>query len=360
MKQIFVTILFLLLATAVIAQTGIVSSKSIDQLKEQLNSKLNEDEPGASVIITQHGKVVMEAYYGLADVSILEKLSSTHVLGIASMSKQFTGMAVLFLEQEGKLNLKDDVRKYLPELPIGDRKITIEQLLSHTSGLPELTQNAQFMNDIGQAHTVKQIIDLGLNGEFRGETGKEFIYCNTGYIITVALIERLSGMRYAEYLQKKIFAPLKMNNTYSCDFENDADKAVPRYIYDSIGFKKAVDMHFSNLIGGGGVVSNTQDMAKWGVALLSGNHLPGNYQKLWDPVLLNSGESTEYGLGMGLNEFEGKKYYYHPGMGSGMNSVNMIFPDDNLTICVIRNISKPKFSSVNIALMAAEILISTE
>ncbi|MDQ7797897.1 MAG: serine hydrolase domain-containing protein [Candidatus Edwardsbacteria bacterium] len=321
---------------------------------------LPDSEPGASVIITHGNRIIFDKYYGLADLESGQKLNSGHVLGIASMSKQFTGMAVLFLVQEGKLKLDDDITKYFPELPLAGRKITIQQLLSHTSGLPELTQNDEFMNSIDKAHTVDQIIDLAFKGEFRGEPGEKYIYCNTGYTIIVALIEKLSKMDYAAFLKEKIFKPLKMNDTYACDFKNDAVNAVQRYLPDSAGFRKARVMHFSNLIGGGGVISNSRDMAKWEMALLSGKKLPQNYQKLWEPILLNSGKSTDYGLGLGVSDLDGKKFYYHPGMGDGMNSIDLIFPDYDLTITVIRNISKPKHSSNDISLLAAKYLLTNE
>ena len=97
-------------------------------------------------------------------------------------------------------------------------------------------------------------------------------------------------------------------------------------------------------------------MMKWNTALLSGTNLPPNYQELWDATLLNTGESTNYGLGLGISEFNKQVFYYHPGMGSGMNSINLIIPDQDFSITIIRNISKPKLSSVQIALMSLEYL----
>ena len=116
-------------------------------------------------------------------------------------------------------------------------------------------------------------------------------------------------------------------------------------------------MDFSNLIGGGGIISNAQDINKWNEALLTGHGLPQNYQELWNPILLNNGESNNYGLGMGVSSHQGYPFYYHPGMGSGMNSINLIFPDQSLGVVIIRNVSKPKYSSVQIALTIADLLI---
>lgn len=358
MKKIVSILACYFLLNSILAQSNDKYQKEVLQFEKALSQKLADEEPGTSVVITQGHEIISEKYYGLANIDLGEKLNSEHVLGIASMSKQFTGMAILFLAQDGKLSLDDDITKYFPDLPIADKKISIRQLLSHTSGLPELTQNEAFMQSIDKAHTVGQIIDLAFEGEFRGEPGEKFLYCNTGYTISVALIENLSEMKYAAFLKEKIFIPLKMSNTYACDFEHDANNAVQRYTPDSTGYTKAINMHFSNLIGGGSLISNSQDMAKWGMALISGENLPKNYQLLWNPILLNSGESTEYGLGMGVEKFNGIIFYYHPGMGSGMNSINLIYPDFDLTINVIRNVSSPKFSSKDIALMASEYLLN--
>jgi CubicO group peptidase (beta-lactamase class C family) len=347
---------FLIIMTGAQAQNSNNFLDQMDKFGSVLSKKLLNDDAGVSVIITYGDKIIFEKYLGYANFDRKEMLDSNHVLGIASMSKQFMGMATLILVSEGKIDLDKDVRDYLPDLPIGNREIQIKQLLSHTSGLPELTQNKEFMRNIAEKHTVQQIINIGLKGEYRSQPGEKYIYCNTGYSIMTALIEKQSGMSYSDFLKEKIFDPLNMNNTYSCDYNHDASNAVQRYSLDSTGYHAATIMHFSNLIGGGGIVSNVQDMAKWGMALISGKNLPVNYTNIWKPIFLNSGESTGYGLGMGVSEYKGRSFYYHPGMGDGMNSVNLIFKKEKITITVIRNVFPPKVSSNEIALLAADYL----
>jgi len=317
MKNLVLVLLLNLLGASFISDAqNLILLNGTDSLRENLSGKLKQDQPGAAIIITWKDSIIFEDYYGLANLETGEKLNRKHRMGIASMSKQFEGMAVLMLVAEGKLSFDDDIREYFPDLPLGDRKITIRQLLSHTSGLPELTQNETFMNTLDQKRSVDEIIDLAFTGDFRHDPGEKYQYCNTGYTIVVALIEQLSGMTYGEYLSRKIFLPLGMKNTYSCSTTHDAIDAVPRYEIDSIGYKKALRMDFSNLIGGGGIVSNAQDIAKWNLALLNGTSLPGNYMELWNPVFLNDGKSTDYGLGIAISDLHGIPFYYHPGMGS--------------------------------------------
>jgi CubicO group peptidase (beta-lactamase class C family) len=330
---------------------------TVPTVEAQLQTMFAQDEPGVSILVSHQGQTIFEFYAGLANLETGEALTAAHQLGVASLSKQFTGMAVLFLCAEGKLELAEEAGTYFPDLPLAGRIITLRQLLSHTSGLPELTQNAQFMADINQAHTVDQIIEYGFAGEFRSEPGEQFIYNNTGYILAVALIERMSSMRFSQFLQEKIFAPLSMTNTYACDFWQDADSAVPRYEPTDSGYKRAIEMHFSNLIGGGSIVSNVTDLAKWGNALLTGLYLPSNYQELWAANHLANGESIEYGLGMGSDSLDGEIYYYHPGMGSGMNSINVIYPAHQLNINVVRNVSTPTHTSKEISEMIARRLL---
>ena len=339
------------------AQTIANIQERLDKIDSTITTMVPGIEPGLSIAITSGDQIVFERHFGFANIPEKELLEASHVLGIASMSKQFTGMAILFLEQEGKLELDDFISEYFPELPLDDRDITITQLLSHTSGLPEITRNESFMDSISQRHTIWEIISLAFEGDFTSEPGMEWRYCNTGYTISAALIEKVSGVGFSEYLNEKIFQPIGMFDTYACDYHTDAENAVQRYFPDSAGFKDATLMHFSNLIGGGGIVSNVHDMAKWGMALISGDGLPDNYKKIWQSNSLNSGEETGYGLGLGINSIKDKTYYYHPGMGDGMNAVNLIFLEDEISITAIRNVSSPKVNSIQVALMAAEYLL---
>ena len=119
-------------------------------IEATLQSLCADDEPGLTILVTQHGQTILETYAGLANLKTGEPLTATHQLGIASLSKQFTGMAVLFLCAESKLDLDETTTTYFPDLPLGGRTISLRQLLSHTSGLPELTQTPQFMADINQ------------------------------------------------------------------------------------------------------------------------------------------------------------------------------------------------------------------
>lgn len=350
---------FLIIAMSIQVQGANNLQERMAQLDAALSTKLAEDEAGLSIIITHKDQIIYEKYSGYANFDKNEKIDDNHIFGIASMSKQFLGMATLILVKDGKIDLNKYISDYLPDLNIGDRKITIAQLLSHTSGLPELTQNDEFLNTIATKHTVKQIINMGLSGKYRSEPGEKYIYCNTGYTIMTALIEKQSGMNFADFLQKNIFTPLNMSHTYSCDYNRDAEDAVKRYSLDSTGYHNANTMHFSNLIGGGAVLSNVQDMVKWNQALLSGQNLPDNYKDIWKSNILNSGESTGYGLGMGASTYKEKTFYYHPGMGDGMNAINLIFPEDEFTITVIRNVFPPKVSSNEIALFAADYLFDT-
>ncbi|MEE4257228.1 MAG: serine hydrolase domain-containing protein [Bacteroidales bacterium] len=354
---LFLFLLGCFIAGTTQSQTSANFQEKLEKIDSVLTTLIPGVEPGLSIAITIGDQIVFERYYGFANIPEKEKLDASHVLGIASMSKQFTGMAVLFLEEEGKLDLGDDIKKYLPDLPLDGRDITIAQLLSHTSGLPEITRNDHFMSSIVEKHTISGIIDMAFEGDFTAYPGEEWRYCNTGYTIIAALIEELSNKRFSAYLQDRIFGPLEMKSTYACDYEHDADNAVQRYIPDSSAYIHAAVMHFSNLIGGGSVVSNIHDMAIWGIALTSGNKLPPNFQTIWKSNKLNSGEETGYGLGMGTNSIEGKTYYYHPGMGDGMNSVNLIFPQEKISITVIRNVSTPEVKSMEAALIAAQYLL---
>jgi D-alanyl-D-alanine carboxypeptidase len=337
-----------------------VNINNLKVLNKELETLLPADAPAASILVTQNGKTLFERYSGLAVLDTKEKLGASHVIGIASMSKPFTALAILKLCEQGELNLDDPICRHMPDLPLGSRTITIRQLLSHTSGLPELTQTPAFMSHISEPHTVGQIIDLAFESEFRSKPGEKFIYCNTGYTIAAALIEKLSGMSYAAYVKKELLVPLGMKNSYICDYKTDATTAIPRYEVKNNSCVAAQKMHFSNLIGGGSIISNVRDMARLANALITGTGLPGNYRAAMQPIMLNSGKPVPYGLGLGITDLNGNKMIYHPGQGDGMDAMMLVFPDQKLTITVIRNISGEKdSSSKNIALRTAELLLTS-
>jgi CubicO group peptidase (beta-lactamase class C family) len=208
------------------------------------------------------------------------------------------------------------------------------------------------MNSLDKPRSIDEILAIALDKPMRHEVGKKYMYCNTGYTIVVKLIEQITGQSYHDFLAENILNPLGMKNTYSCDINHDAIDIANRYRQDSTGFHDAVKVHFSNLIGGGGIISNVRDMSLWADALLSGKGLPKNYKEMWNTTILNNGKDTQYGLGMGTSKADGDLFHYHPGQGSGMNAINLIFPDSNISITVIRNVSKPKTSSTEIALYA--------
>lgn len=357
MRTIIKSLLFIIFLISQLLLFSQENNYNLDAFKMEMEKLLSPTQPGMAIMITRNDKIIFEEYFGYANLEKNERLSRDHTMGIASMSKQFEGMAALILVEQGKINLDEDIKTYFPDLPIGEREISVRQLLSHTSGLPEITRNDEFMNHIDQKRTPKEIIEIALRGDYTGEPGLEWKYCNTGYTMVVELIEQLSGKSYAEFLKENILKPLEMNQTYSCDYNHDATNTAIRYVADSLAYEAAEYMHFSNLIGGGGMISTALDISKWNRALLCGKNLPENYREIWKSNTLNNGEETGYGLGMGNNEYKGISYYYHPGMGHGMNSVNFIIPKDNVAITVIRNMSKPELNSIKIATMAMDYLL---
>jgi CubicO group peptidase (beta-lactamase class C family) len=353
--------LLILLIAMVIAVTIVLIpdpyADSIKKFDKDLVGKLGDDAAGFSMLITHNDRIIYEKYHGYANIEKKEALSKNHVLGIASMSKQFLGMTVVYMMNEGKIDLYEDIKTYLPDLPIGDRSITIKQLLSHTSGLPELTQNEVFMGSFSEPHRVQEIIDMAFLQDLKGEPGVKYEYNNTGYTIVTKVLEQQSGKTFSSLLNDIIFDPLNMEHSYCGDVNFTTDNlVVPRYYPGPEGYVPATKVHFSNMIGGGGVLSNVRDMMKWNKALLSGRKLPDNYKTIWDPVVLNNGDTISYGLGMGENAHNGHAFYYHPGTGDGMNAVNLVFPVENISIVVIQNVHPPKIQSIQAARMACDYL----
>ena len=201
--------------------------EKVDQLFKDWNSN---NTPGAAVAIVKDGKILYSKGYGIANLEYDISITPNSIFHIASVSKQFTVFSILLLESQGKLSLDDDIRKYIPEMPDFEKKITLKHLASHTSGLRDqwnlLSMGGWRMDDvITKEHILKLV---GKQKELNFNPGDEYLYCNTGFTLLAEVVARISNMSFAEFTKANIFKPLKMNNTL---FYDDHQKIVKNRAY---------------------------------------------------------------------------------------------------------------------------------
>lgn len=281
------------------------------------------DAPGAAVLVARDGRILVEKAYGLASLELRAPNTPETRFRIGSVTKPFTAMAVLMLYEAGRLNLDETVAQHLPDYPHGAR-ITIRQLLSHTSGLPDFVS-----------------IDESGRLPLESEPGTRLNYSNTGYGLLGRIIERTAGQPYAEFLQARLFAPLGMTDTGV-----DIPRSITRgraagYLRDGSGaLVNAPQGDFGAEPFAGGLSSTVRDLYRFVRGLEDGAVLrPATVTAAWTPVTLPPGRAGAYGLGWMIGSFRGLREIAHGGDIEGFNAWLAVYPDAGATIIVLSNLS---------------------
>lgn len=258
---------------------------------------------------------------------------------IASVSKQFTAAAVLQLAEAGKLSLDDELTKSLPDYPVRGNRVTVRQLLNHTSGIRNMTAlGAPYWSQIARDVKPDDVIRIFENEPFDFVPGEGYAYSNSGYFLLGVIIEKASGMSYGEYLTKNVFPPAGLERTYSCARNALIPHRARGYSRGGAGFVNA--RYFSQTQGFsvGGVCATAPDLARWVEALASGRVVrPASFQQMTTPAVLPSGERLSYGFGTGVGENEGHRVFYHSGGIFGFDAMEAFYPQDGLTVVVLSN-----------------------
>lgn len=302
------------------------------------------DLPGCAVGVSRAGRVVLDRGYGMANLETGTPIQPTSIFHVASVSKQFTAMAILLLERDGKLSLDDDIRKYIPEIPSYGPTITIRHLLNHTSGLRDqwdllsMARGRFEENRITEAD-VMDIVPRQKALNF--PPSSEYLYSNTGYTLSAVIVKRVSGKSLRDFADERIFKPLGMSDTH---FHDDYTMIVPRRA-----------MAYATRAGGGGLRVSIPNYDTYGATSLFttvGDLLTwqANFEipRVGDRALfarmetsgrLTSGDSTGYGLGVAVATHRGARYVGHSGGDAGYRSWTGRFPDHGLAIAIACNTS---------------------
>jgi CubicO group peptidase (beta-lactamase class C family) len=306
-------------------------SGRVDRLVQK---HIKPDGPGAAVLVVYHGEVVHSKGYGLANLRKQSLVTPQTVFDLASVSKQFTAMAVLILHERGKLQLDDNVRKYLPELRPHKpgRPIRISDLLHHTSGLPEYVD----LVDTAKA-TNEDVLKVIARRPLAHPTGTKHDYCNTGYALAALVVERASGKPFPEFLGDEVFGPLQLQHTSVC-------AGPPRGPNRAHGYSKSDDGKLepahgeSPIYGDGSVFTTLEDMARWDSGLRTNKLVKAETLRLaWTPGRLDNGERFDYGFGWAIERTDGKLVVWHNGEWGGFTSYICRHVDDDLTVVVLTN-----------------------
>ena len=294
--------------------------------------------PGAAVLVIKDGQKVLTKTYGLTDIATKDPVDSATNFRLASVTKQFTAMAILMLVDEGKLTLETTLGKLYPEANDYAKGITIQQILRHQSGLPDYEPLVPAEGE--QAHDAAVLRLMLEEGYF--EPGTEYRYSNSGYAVLAMIVEKLSGQSFAEFLDARIFTPLGMDGTVAYEKGiSTVDNRAYGYAVTDAGVEFADQSAWSAVLGDGGVYSSLDDLytrvnvverpTRQGGRGIS---LVGHHEILL-PLLEN------YGYGWRIDEYGGSIRQHHSGSTSGFRNFIMRLPEASLTVIVLTNRAEP-------------------
>ena len=338
---------------------GSAPNPSSAQIGAIFSGIISPQEPGIAVLVRKDGRTVFERGYGMRDLRSDLPIGAHTNFRLASFTKQFTAMSIMLLVHDGKLSYDEPLTEIFPEFPSYGRIVTIRNLLNHTSGLAayEDLMDKQYAGKSWEE--IPQIADAGVLALMEQQTGTKFPpgtkweYSNSGYCVLAMVVEKMSGMSFADFLRQRIFAPLRMENTVAHVFGKDivANRAYG-YTHDAGVWLETDQSPTSATLGDGGIYTSLDDLARWDDALR--NHtllsaaefrpaitpensaavLPENVDDL--PKAAGA-KTLAYGFGWFLDPYRGHARMWHYGSSIGFHTVIQRFTDDNLTIIILAN-----------------------
>ncbi len=294
--------------------------------------------PSASVAIVRDGKLAYAHAYGNARLD--PKIPATPAMrySIGSISKEFTAAAILLLQQQGKLSLDDKIAKFFPELTDANR-ITIRQILSHTSGYQDYWPQDYLMPPMKQPTTPAAIMDQWAEKPLDFAPGSQWQYSNTGYVIAGSIVKKITGQTPFEFLSAHVFPGLGITDAYDTNVHPLPATDARGYSRNALGplrpsEKEGVDWMF----GAGELALTASDLAKWDIAMIGQTLLrPASWKAMQTDVLLNDGLASGYGLGVFVGRMDSHRMISHDGEVMGFTAGNYVFPDDRTAVVVLTN-----------------------
>jgi CubicO group peptidase (beta-lactamase class C family) len=307
-------------------------------INQDMEKMFKANEPGAAVIVVKNGQVVFRKGYGMANMELGVAIEPDMIFRIGSITKQFTAVSILMLMEQGKLSLSDEITKFLPDYPTQGHKITVEHLLTHTSGIKSYTGMAEWRPLWRKDLKLTELIDIFKNQPMEFAPGEKWNYNNSAYVLLGAIIEKVSGQSYADFVEKNIFAPLGMNQS----FYDNTQRIIPRraagYSRNAGKFVNAEYLSMSHPHAAGSLMSTVDDLAKWDAALYTEKLVKQeSLKKAWTAFVLNDGKPTTYGYGWGVNALQGMQMLTHSGGINGFTCDAVRLPESKVYVAILTN-----------------------
>jgi CubicO group peptidase (beta-lactamase class C family) len=298
--------------------------------------------PGFAVLVSENGRVIVQKGYGFADVDTRRRISPETKFRIGSITKQFTSVAILKLQEQGRLSLDDHLSKFIPDYPRGE-EVSLYHLLTHTSGLRDYTTKTDFLENVTRPTTTQALIESFKQDGYDSAPGDRYRYNNSGYVLLGYVIERASGMTYGAYLRRTFFDTLEMRNTGVYRSGHELRNEARGYANEGGSVVPAADWDTSQLGAAGSLYSTVSDLNRWSDALFNGEVLSAASleQALTIGVLRGDDPryplETGYGLGFEIADLNGLRQVGHGGELVGFGGYLLHVPEGSITVVVLHN-----------------------
>jgi D-alanyl-D-alanine carboxypeptidase len=310
-------------------------------------------EPGAAVIAVRDGETILRAGYGMAHLELGVPIEPDMVFRLGSITKQITAVAILMLMEQGLLQLDDPITTFIPDYPTHAHTITIEHLLTHTSGIQSYTDMPSWDAVWRKDFTVPELIDFFKHQPMQFAPGTRWAYNNSAYFLLGAVIEKVSGKPYEQFLQEQIFAPLGMRQTAY-------DRPLPIVPRRAAGYSKGPDgytnaeyLSMTQPHAAGAIASTVDDLARWDASLTACTLVSAeSLARAWEPYQLADGKRTGYGYGWAVSSWQGSRIIEHGGGIHGFVTFALRMPEERTFVALLSNNAggrSPEFLALQIA-----------
>ncbi len=336
-KALYLKYLLVVITVLFLNSQSISYAQNLAKIDSLLHEKYPDNAPGATFLISKNGNIIYKKAFGLANLELNVPMKTDNIFKIGSITKQFTAISILMLMEQGKLNLDDEITKFIPDYPTNGNKITIHNLLNHTSGIKNYTK-VKGLNEISQKDlTPLELIDFSKNEPIDFVPGAKFKYNNSGYVILGYIIEKITGQPYGEFVEEHIFKELEMTASQYASQRKIIENRASGYQKND-NYTNRMDFSLNLAYSGGGLMSTVDDMFKWQEAIKNNLLISKETtKKAFTNYTLNNGEHTNYGYGWHIKTINNNRTFEHGGSVWGFKSMGVYFPDLDIYVIALTN-----------------------
>jgi CubicO group peptidase (beta-lactamase class C family) len=343
----------LLLFISVLAISAADANEADADLARYMDACVRVEKFNGSVLVCKNNETVFKSGYGMANFEHDIPNTPNTKFRIGSITKQFTAMAVMLLEERGKLKVEDCITKYITDAPEAWGDLTIHHLLTHTSGVPSFTSMPEYRRDMMLAQSIDQMVARFKEKPLSFVPGEEYEYSNSGYFLLGTIVEKASGVSYDEFIRKEICEPLKLHDTGYDRFRTVLKHRASGYLRRSHSIIHDAYLDMSQPYAAGALYSTVEDLNRWDQALRRRELISEDrYERMFTP------EKNGYAYGWGVRTKSGRKTISHGGGINGFRSHILRYPDEKLCVVVLCNV--PPVNPGKVAQDLAAIMLGEE